>query len=84
MKHRREIAAYGLVVVLCTLCAACSRNTLKKVDGHAFAVPSGYLIQPNIPWLPTGQREGLMFVLNPAEPAQKQCPSSEHLAQLAA
>lgn len=36
-----------------------------EVDGHVFHVPQKYLVEGTIPWLPSGQSDGLKFIINP-------------------
>ena len=65
-----------------------------NIDGHSFDVPREHLIEARIPWLPQSKEKGLMFIINPKEPVQKQisvliestevtCPSNQDLGSTA-
>jgi hypothetical protein len=56
-----------------TILVGCSGDNKSKIviDGHAFDVPSNYVVDEPIPWLPASQLDGLMFYINPDAPLSK-------------
>jgi hypothetical protein len=71
MKMSRPKAGFALL--LCLLVAGCGKQGItRSVGGHNFVVPPDHLIRSNIPWLPASQADGVMFIVNPSDPPQRQ------------
>jgi hypothetical protein len=53
--------------------SGCSRDgaVVIEIDGHVFNVPTEYLAQGDIPWLPGSQSDALRFLINPEAQPQE-------------
>jgi hypothetical protein len=73
MLRRPTLLLVGIAVISTGLLIGCDlQHAAGQVDNQRYAVPKTNLVTSEIPWLPSSQRNGLMFVLNPSDRPQQQ------------
>lgn len=61
-----------LAMIMSSGCSDRNRDAQAiTIDDHVFDVPSDYLIEERIPWLPQSEKKGLLFHMNPEAPVRE-------------